>query len=84
MSKYHPLFVWLNRQTANRIVTAFLQVETVLKFDLPDSARTYRQWWDNDPCRVQAKAWLNAGFRTENVNLQAATVNFVRGGRPSS
>lgn len=19
-----------------------------LKFDLPDSARTYRQWWDND------------------------------------
>ena len=79
MSKYDPLFKWLNTQRGNRVPATFEQVERILGFDLPASSRTYPQWWENDAKRgVQAKAWLSAGFRTEDVNINNETLAFVR------
>ncbi len=78
MSKYHPLFLWLSGQNGNRIDAASRQIEHVLGFDLPPSARTYSQWWENDQTHTQARAWLDAGFHTERVNLAAETLIFVR------
>ncbi len=78
MSKNHPLFVGLNGQNGDRINATMQQIEGVLGFDLPVSARTYSQWWENDQTHTQAKAWLEAGFHTEQVNLTAGTFTFVR------
>jgi len=78
MSKYHPLLLWLTGQNGNRINAKFEQIEGVLHFDLPASARTYSQWWENDREHVQAQAWIDAGFRTEQVNLTAETLAFAR------
>jgi len=78
MSKYDPLYKWLSERTANRIPTTFRQIASVLGFDLPKSSTTHPQWWPNNPGHSQATAWLNAGFRTENVDLVTETVVFVR------
>ena len=78
MSIYDPLFRWLRAQGANQINVSFLYLERILGFDLPESARIDAQWWHNAPEHVQAKAWLDAGFYTEQVDLTAETLTFAR------
>jgi hypothetical protein len=82
--KYLPVSEFLLEQDANRIRMAFDQVEEILGFALPKSAAEYQAWWANDPNHSQAKAWLEAGWRTENLNLSGKTVEFVRVRKPSS
>ncbi|MBS1799060.1 MAG: hypothetical protein JSS95_04460 [Acidobacteria bacterium] len=81
MNKYLPLYRWLAGQPVNLTVIPmeFKQVEQILSCPLPPTARNRTAWWANNPQRhVQANAWLSAGFSTEDVNLAAQTVNFVR------
>lgn len=78
MSKYQPLSGWLAGQSASRIYATFSQIEGILSFGLPASARAYPQWWENDPKHVQAEAWLGAGFHTEHLNLAGESISFVR------
>jgi hypothetical protein len=64
----------------SRTVT-FAELEQVLGFQLPPSARKYRPWWANqsDGAHVQAQAWMGAGWRVSSVDLREQTVRFVRG-----
>jgi len=79
MSDYSSLQDWLQEQTANRILVTLGQVEEILHFGLPNTARLRSQWWENNATHhVQANAWLNVGFHTEQVNLQNQTLVFVR------
>ena len=39
---------------------------------LPESAYRHRAWWGNNDGTVEAKAWLDAGWRVESVNRQPA------------
>ena len=78
MSDYDRLSEWLRLQTSNRVNATFTQIERILSFDLPYSARTFPQWWENDPKHMQGKTWMGAGFRTLDVNLVTETVAFVR------
>ena len=47
---------------------------------LPASARRYPAWWSNERegTHVQAHAWMDAGWRVENVNLAAKRVRFAK------
>jgi hypothetical protein len=56
----------------------FETVESVIGSTLPKSADEYQAWWANDASHSQAKAWLEAGWQTENLNLAGRTVEFVR------
>jgi hypothetical protein len=56
----------------------FRAVEKILGAPLPKSAHDYQAWWANDASHSQAKAWLAAGWQTENLNLAGQTVEFVR------
>lgn len=59
--------------------TGFRQLESILGFALPASARLYPAWWANDACQGrQAMAWLSAGWRTGDLNLTGETVTFYR------
>lgn len=82
MGAYAPLHVWLVAQPANviNIPTTFVQIEGILGFALPATARQKSQWWENNATRhVQALAWLNAGFSTRDVNITNETLTFSRG-----
>jgi hypothetical protein len=80
VSKYAPLGEYLKRQNADRVTLTFQQVEQILGFALPASAHTFRQWWENDeqPKRVPASSWMEAGWRTADVSLTAGRVTLVR------
>jgi hypothetical protein len=82
MSKYDPLSRHLTR-SKGAVELSFDDLEEVLGFALPRSARRYPAWWSNsEGSHVQAKAWLGAGYRTEDVNIAQERVRFVpqRGG----
>ncbi|MDB5540418.1 MAG: hypothetical protein JWQ89_2145 [Devosia sp.] len=79
MSKYDGLFRHLSRSTGTIEVT-FEDVEEILGFPLPVSARRYAAWWSNSGgTHVQAGAWMAAGYRTENVDVGLGKVRFVPG-----
>ena len=84
MSIYDPLHKWLCANAAgniNKISATFKQIESVLGFDLPDTARTNPRWWGNetgDTRHVQCRAWMDAGYQTRNLSLANESVEFIR------
>ncbi|HSV03788.1 MAG TPA: hypothetical protein VLI41_11350 [Phenylobacterium sp.] len=79
MSKYEPLQRYLAQQAVRELPMTFKEIETVLGFELPDSARTHRPWWSNNVgSHVNAAAWRRAGWRTARVDLASEKVTFVR------
>lgn len=83
MAKYDPLSRWLKGLSTPEVVVSFNEIESILGFDLPASARTWMSWWENEtfPVRSQCKAWACAGFQTERLDLTRQTVVFARNGR---
>jgi hypothetical protein len=65
MSKYDPLTRWLNGQPPTSVLATFTQIEHLLGFPLPASARKYQAWWANEKNpgtrHIHALSWLNAG-----------------------
>jgi hypothetical protein len=78
MSKYEPLGEYLRKQTTKRATLSFKDVEGIIGDALPDSARNHRAWWANDPKHVEAKAWLDAGWKSASVSLMEERVVFFR------
>jgi hypothetical protein len=78
MSKYSPLGEFLQRQRAVEISMTFTEIERMIGAKLPPSSLQYRPWWANDSSHVQSKVWLDAGFRTEQVDLGNRNVVFRR------
>lgn len=81
--KYLPIADFLGAQETGRVRLGFSDVESILGAPLPKSAAEYQAWWANDPGHSQAKAWMEAGWQTENLNLSGQTVEFVRAARKS-
>jgi hypothetical protein len=78
-SEYVLLHKYLANRYADMVVLTFSQLEDLLGFALPDSARTQQEWWtttDSDKSSC-ADAWILAG-RTATPNLVARTVTFAR------
>jgi hypothetical protein len=81
-TKYEPLRHWLRQVGADRVRVSFVEIESVLGFRLPDSARSLAQWWVNTRgSHVQAAAWMDAGWRTCQVDLVGEYVSFERLGK---
>jgi len=79
MSKYNPLLKTLERESKEAIHLTFAEIERILGFNLPKSARKLRPWWSNDPTtHTQARAWLTAGYRATEVNLENEQVIFLK------
>jgi hypothetical protein len=78
--KYETLRTFLASQRQSHLRMSFDEVAKAAGTKLPASAYRYPAWWANDPSggHVQASAWLDAGFRAEQVDLAAKRVVFVR------
>jgi hypothetical protein len=77
--KYDPLENHLKAQTGESLQLSFAEIEAILDSRLPASARKFPAWWSNNSTNhVNAQAWLEAGFRTEQVDLAEETVVFRR------
>jgi hypothetical protein len=79
VSKYNPLSRHFRDLGGQAWHATFEDIERILGFQLPNSARAHQAWWANsaDPM-PQKRAWLDAGWRTRDLNLSAGHVLFVR------
>jgi hypothetical protein len=75
MAKYGPLQEHLTRLAAP-VRMSFSEIDRLVG-GLPQSARTYREWWANHANNPQAKAWLGAGRHVESIDVGRETVEFA-------
>jgi hypothetical protein len=85
--KYKPLELHLisKATSANELNLSFVEIESIIKDSLPESAYVYREWWSNQSDirnRPQAYAWVTAGYFVDAVNQDRgnAWVRFKRQG----
>jgi hypothetical protein len=77
--KYDPLEKFLRETSRDTQVLSFAEVEAIIGQSLPPSARKHEAWWSNSGVgRIDAKAWLRAGYRAEQIDLQEGQVVFRR------
>jgi hypothetical protein len=78
MGKYDALHSFLERQEVERVPMTFAEIEKVIGSKLPQS-QTIRAWWSNNPSNnVMTKAWLAAGYKTEQVDIESRKLVFRR------
>ncbi|MEJ2626364.1 MAG: hypothetical protein P8Z80_18150 [Pseudolabrys sp.] len=79
MGKYEPLTKFLRDQPTERVSMTFAEIERVVGFKLPRSASEHRAWWSNNPSNsVMTKAWLEAGYQSEQVDMENRKLVFIR------
>jgi hypothetical protein len=78
MTKYAPLGDYLRKQRGSEVRMTFAQIERVIGEKLPAS-QNHRAWWSNNPWNnVMTKVWLDAGFVTEQVDIESRKLVFRR------
>lgn len=77
--KYDPLTAFLRRQPRALVRMSFDEIERVIGAKLPPSAAHHRAWWSNNSQNnVMTKAWTDAGFESEDVDMKGRRVVFRR------
>ena len=82
--KYQRLYAHLCGLGTREWRTSFREIESIIGFELPASARLYRPWWANQSAgngHSQALAWGVAGWETAQVDMDAETL-LLRRKRP--
>ncbi|WAC59976.1 DUF7662 domain-containing protein [Brevundimonas sp. SL130] len=78
MGKYEPLTRYLADRPTAEVPMTFSEIERVLGAALPAS-KQYPAWWSNNPSNnVMTRAWLEAGFQTERVDIGREKLVFRR------
>lgn len=75
--KYRQLYTHLCGLTVQEWRATFSEIESVIGFELPASARLHRPWWSNQNGsngHSQALAWGAAGWETAKVDMNAETL----------
>jgi hypothetical protein len=86
MSKYGALGDYLKKQNREFVPLSFAEIEKITGTKLPASAQKHRPWWSNNPDNsVMTKVWLQAGFKSEQVDMAGRKLVFrrVRKGEPA-
>lgn len=79
--KYAPLYKRLREIKGKEWHVKFSEIEKLLGFELPASARIHRPWWANQGEKgghSHALAWEMAGWKTSQVDMIEERVVFVR------
>ena len=80
--KYAPLEEYLRALPVKQqeVTFSFEQIEGILQTRLPSSAYGYREWWEHETegNHINRRAWANAGWKIEGLNLEEQWVKLVR------
>jgi len=79
-SKYGGLTGYLKfRGAFTRLVRlSFARIDGLIGSNLPMSAYRDETWWSNSPSSTHARAWLDAGWEVQEVNLKEGYVVFKK------
>jgi hypothetical protein len=79
MGKYQPLGDYLRQQGTELVAMKFEDIERIVGSKLPGKSQLHRPWWSNNPNNnVMTKVWLDAGYRTEQVDMAGRRLVFRR------
>jgi len=80
VSKYGGLTGYLKFRASftNVVKLSFAKMDGIISDNLPMSAYRDEKWWSNMPTNVHAKAWLDAGWNVQEVNLKEGYVVFKK------
>jgi hypothetical protein len=79
MGKYENLGVFLQKQRAREVPLSFREIEKITGVKLPPKAQHHRAWWSNNPSNnVMTKVWLDAGYESAQVDMNARKLVFRR------
>lgn len=74
--KYNKFETYLVESKESVLKLSFLEIEKILGFKLNASAYKYPAIWSNSDSHSLATAWLNAGYRSEQLNISEQTITF--------
>jgi len=79
-SKYAGLEGYLKFRGAftNTVRLGLARIDGIIGDNLPMDAYKNERWWDNVTSHVHARAWLEAGWETQEVNLKEGYVVFKK------
>ena len=80
VSKYEGLGNHLKFRAAftGLVKLSFARIDGLIGSNLPMNAFRDESWWSNSSSGVHAKAWLNAGWEVQEVNLKEGYVVFKK------
>jgi hypothetical protein len=69
-------------ESQREVTLDFEQIERILNDKLPASAYESRTWWEHEKegNHVNRRAWSNAGWKMEGLDVNQKWVRFVRAG----
>ncbi len=76
--KYSALTTYFEKCDEEKIQLSFLEIERILGFELAYSAYQHSAFWANTESHSIAFGWLDAGYKTQNVNIKARIVEFIK------
>ena len=76
--KYRHLSNYLTNSGNKNVILNFSEIEKIIDFKLPDSAKKYRQFWANTTTHSIALSWLSVGYETVDVNMDLQIVVFEK------
>lgn len=77
-AKYRGLAEYLLSSNETRVTLSYSQIEEILGFALPDTARKFKQsYWANTETHSYASSWMAVGYKTR-VNVDSDTVTFIK------
>jgi hypothetical protein len=74
--KYSELSEFFRKCVEQEVALSFEKLDSLVG-GLPNSARTYREWWANHKSNPQA-VWLAHGYKVSDVSFEAEHVSFCR------
>ena len=79
-TKYGALTSYLRYRASftDVVKLSFAKIDGIIGDNLPMSAYRDEKWWNNSKSSVHAKAWLEAGWRTKEANLEEGYVVFQK------
>ena len=80
VSKYDGLENHLKFRAAftGLVKLSFARIDGLIGSDLPMKAFRDEAWWSNSSSSVHTKAWLNAGWEVQEVNIKEGYVVFKK------
>jgi hypothetical protein len=79
MNKYDPLYDFLKKSDAKKVILTFDDIEKIIGTNLPKSAKKHAAWWDGSERHSQSTAWIDAGFKVKADRVNEIAV-FERAG----
>ncbi|MGD8506681.1 MAG: hypothetical protein PVF15_08470 [Candidatus Bathyarchaeota archaeon] len=79
-TKYSPFSRYLLRRAkyTSQVTLSFARIEGIITDNLPFGAIRSQEWWKNTSSTCQGRAWLNVGWKVQDVDLNNRTVTLAR------